>query len=267
MKIVAATFVLAGALLAAALGDLGKAQGRAVVLDVGQGDAIYVRTPDGQDLLIDSGPKNGRVVEQLRAQLPRGDNQIEMVISTHFDADHSGGMVDVLNAFEVLRVVTNGVAPTTKTGREFLETVSAKNAELLTLARGQQLKGRGWLADIIWPASDYQTSDTNAASLVLRLLTAKQCLLLTGDLPDAAEKELLNRATPLSCQALKVGHHGSKTSSTTSFLNAVNPSRALISVGAKNQYGHPTQEALGRLEASGATIHRTDQEGSISVPL
>jgi len=272
-RLLAATTLVAGSVLAAAWMDVGRQRPRAVILDVGQGDAVYVRTPDGQDILVDAGPSNGHVVDRLREQLPRGDGDIELLVSTHLDADHSGGMVDVLEAFSVERVATNGDEPTTKTGHAFLDAVDAEpGAEHTTFARGQQLTGRGWRADVLWPTTTGPGSaaaikETNDASIVIRLQTAEHCILLTGDISDATEKQLTKDPQSLRCENLKVSHHGSKTSSSQAFLMAVDPDTAIISVGAKNSYGHPTQQALDRLRATGATIRRTDEEGSVTVPL
>lgn len=272
-RLLAATTLVAGSVLAAAWMDVGRQRPRAVILDVGQGDAVYIRTPDGQDLLVDAGPSNGRVVDRLREQLPRGDDDIELLVSTHLDADHSGGMVEVLTAFSVERVATNGDEPTTKTGSAFLDAVAAEpGAEHVTLARGQQLTGRGWRADVLWPTATGPGSaaaikETNDASIVLRLQTAEHCMLITGDISDAIEKQLVKDPKSLRCENLKVPHHGSKTSSSAVFLEAVKPATAIISVSAKNSYGHPTEQALERLRAAGATIRRTDEEGSVTIPL
>lgn len=267
MKYLAAAFVFAAALLGSAFIDVGRTQPRVVVLDVGQGDAIYVRTPDGQDLLIDAGPSSGHVVERLREELPRGDAGLELVVATHLDADHSGGMVDVLDAFQVDRVATNGAAATTKTGEAFLAAAAVEGSESSTLQAGQRLSGKSWFADVLWPAAGYKTTETNDVSVVLKLQTAGHCLLLTGDISDRVERTLVEDAAPLQCELLKVPHHGSKTSSSAAFLEAVAADQAIISVGAKNKYGHPTQEALDRLRDVGAEIHRTDQEGSVTVAL
>ncbi|MFO0703033.1 MAG: MBL fold metallo-hydrolase [Candidatus Andersenbacteria bacterium] len=266
-RLIVATCIVAFSLLAASWIDLGHTNARAVVLDVGQGDAIYVRTPDGQDLLIDSGPASGHVVDRLRAELPRGDNDLELIVSTHLDADHSGGFVDVLSSFDVREVATNGATPTTKTGSAFLAAADAEHAHRRTLHAGQRLSGQGWFADVLWPVVGYRATATNDAGIVLKLQTAHGCILLTADIPDTVEQQLVDQHAPLQCQNLKVAHHGSRTSSSAPFLAAVGARTAVISVGARNSYGHPTHEALDRLRAAGATIHRTDHEGSVTVPL
>lgn len=266
-RLIIATGIVALCLLAASWIDLGRSNARAVVLDTGQGDAIYLRTPSGQDILVDAGPANGHVVERLRQELPRGDNDLELVVSTHLDADHSGGMVNVFSAFDVRMVATNGAAPTTKTGQAFYQAIQDEHLDPVVLQRGQRLTSLGLVADVLWPVGDFIAKSTNDLGVVLKVTTAHGCILLAADISEKVEQQLLERGTALRCANLKVGHHGSKTSSSTPFLEAVKPREAIISVGAKNSYGHPTKEALDRLAQIGAVIHRTDQEGSVTVPL
>jgi len=241
-----------------------RSRPRLVMLDIGQGDAIYIRTPDRQDILIDAG-YGSQVVEQLARELPFSDRTIELAIATHFDADHIGGFKSVLERFSVKKFATNGATPTTDTGRALLESIKNEQAEQTVFNAGAKVSGDGFTLDVLWPLNTKEPS--NDGSIVARLLTGKTSVLLTGDADFSVEDALLKNAAAIAADVLKVGHHGSKTSSGDDFLQAVGGKRALISVGAKNRYGHPTQEALDRLTKHGYSIDRTDREGSISIPL
>ncbi|MFH0830916.1 MAG: MBL fold metallo-hydrolase [Parcubacteria group bacterium] len=248
-------FVLAGC------SEHARARPRLVVLDVGQGDAIYIRTPSGADLLIDAG-RGEQVIEQLSQQMPFSDRSIELAVVTHFDSDHSGGFEQVLDRLKVTTFATNGATPNNQTGTDLLAKARQSGTKYLELQRGTRLEGAGFILDVLWPpdASD----PSNAGSIVLLLRTAKQSVLLTGDADGKVEAALLEQHTPLLAGLLKAGHHGSKTSSTTEFIEAVAGSQAAISVGANNRYGHPTKETIERLQAAGYQIKRTDQDGPLT---
>ncbi|MFO0704499.1 MAG: MBL fold metallo-hydrolase [Candidatus Andersenbacteria bacterium] len=256
--------VICASVLLIAHEEWSRAQPRLVMLDIGQGDAIYLRTPDGQDILIDAGSGN-RVVEQLSRELPFSDRTIELAVATHFDADHIGGFKGVLEQYDVDAFATNGGTPTTETGRSLLESIKKEGLEPQTFTTGSKVSGEGFSMDVVWPPDTKEAS--NAGSIVMRLVTAKTSALFTGDADFKVEDALLKKHAQIAAEILKVGHHGSKTSSSDNFLAAVGGTRALISVGATNRYGHPTKEALDRLIKHGYNIERTDQQGSITVPL
>jgi competence protein ComEC len=237
---------------------------RLVVLDVGQGDALYVRTPAGQDLLIDAGPGR-QVIAELERELPAGDRTLEAIFATHMDADHIGGFEAVLQEFKVLHVFTNGQQPTTKKGHAFIDAVNTQGIELQELSRGQRLTSTDFTMDVLWP-DDSERVSSNEGALVMRLVTAEKSFLLMADAPDSVEKKLIELQTQLRSDVLKVGHHGSKTSTTGALLTAVQPGQAVISAGKNNQYGHPTNEVLDRLTGAGIEVLRTDQQGSITLP-
>jgi competence protein ComEC len=237
---------------------------RLVVLDVGQGDALYVRTPAGQDLLIDAGPGR-QVVAELERELPVGDRTLEAIFATHMDADHIGGFEAVLQEFKVQHVFTNGQQPTTKKANAFIDAVTTQGIELQALSRGQRLTSTGFTMDVLWP-DDSEHASSNEGALVMRLVTDHRSFLLMADAPDSVEKKLIESQTPLRSDVLKVGHHGSKTSTTGALLTAVQPQQAVISAGKSNQYGHPTGQVLDRLTEAGIEVLRTDQQGSITLP-
>jgi competence protein ComEC len=211
---------------------------RLAVLDVGQGDAIALETPDGRAYLIDAGPGGGyRLDAGDRVVAPyfwnRGILRLAGVFTTHGDLDHAGGLVSVLRHFAVART-----AP--PVGREWIG-----GASLLPLTEPEPGR-RG-----------------NAGALALRLDHGAASFLLASDLDADAEARLVAAGAPLAATVLKVAHHGSRHSSTAPFLARVRPALAVISVGARNTYGHPAAETLRRLEDVGARVYRTDRDGAV----
>lgn len=234
---------------------------QAYFLDIGQGDATYIHTPQGDDILIDAG-KNGKgddVVAYLR-QL--GVKDIEVMIATHPDADHIGGLDEVLEAMPVKAVYAPKVAHTTGTYKDFL--LAVKNAKLTikTAKAGVKLDLPGVAAEFAAPVKEYG-DDLNDWSAVLRISYGKTAFLFTGDAEAKSEKDMIDSKAELSADVLKVGHHGANTSTSDAFLKKVQPKFAVISVG-KNSYGHPTAETLAKLAKQKAKIYRTDKNGTVT---
>lgn len=259
-------------------------------LDVGQGDAIYIETPSGNQILIDGGPGK-TVLRELSKVMPFYDKSIDVVIATHADQDHVGGLPDVLKKYKVNIFMEPGVSGKSSSYKE-LEKIITEKSQGLTLGnfKGETLKkilarrgmivdlGDGAILQILFPDRDPSGMDTNVAGIVARLVYGENEFLLTGDSPIAIENYLVSlgcQGQPLKCpgpkglplalasDVLKVGHHGSKTSTGASFVSAVSPQYAVISVGKDNRYGHPNQEVLDILNNFGAKILRTDQSGRI----
>lgn len=238
------------------------------VLDIGQGDALFIEGPTGIQVLVDAGPNTGAILRALSKVMSFGDRTIDAVIETHPDADHMGGFVDVLKRYKVGAYITPGITSKQNTLIEALNrSVDAEHALIFVARAGMVIDlGGGARLDILYPDTDVSgwESKTNDGSIVARLVYGQTEVLLTGDAAFETEDRLLAIASSsLSADILKVGHHGSKSSTGEAFIQAVHPQLALISVGAKNSYGHPTQEALGRLSQADVPVMRTDQHGTI----
>jgi competence protein ComEC len=255
------------------------------ILDVGQGDGLFVVTPGGKTVLIDGGGAFGGFPghEQMRGSDPgeeaispylwsRGFKKIDVVALTHGHQDHLGGLTAVLNNFRVGRLWIGREVK--NPGMVKLEALAAeKKIPVEYQARGRHFSMDGVEGEFLWPemAEDARAAAAAAAknndSLVLRLQYGDRVLLLPGDAEKQAEHVMLseNTAVELHADVLKVGHHGSKNSTTEEFLDAVGPKVAVISAGEDNSYGHPSPELLARLRAAGARILRTDQDGAVRI--
>jgi competence protein ComEC len=230
-------------------------------INVGQGDSIYIKAPNGEDIIIDGGnnSKGDDVVAYLKKQKV---DDIEVMIATHPDADHIGGLDTVLSAFRVEQVYAPKVSHTSQTYKDFLNAVKREGLKIKTAQKGVSLSLKGVSAVFVGPVKSYSTSDTNDWSAVLKLTYGKKSFLFTGDAEFKSESDMIKSKQNLRADVLKVGHHGAKTSTSTSFLKVVKPTYAVISVG-KNSYGHPTSEVLNRLKSYKVNIFRTDKQGHI----
>ncbi|BBI34626.1 MBL fold metallo-hydrolase [Cohnella abietis] len=230
-------------------------------LNVGQGDATYIKTAAGDDILIDAGKKEaGEIVVNYLKQL--GVDDIEVMISTHPDADHVGGLDTVLKNFKVKAVYAPKVSHTTDTFKNFLVAVKKQGLTIKEAKAGVALPLKGVTAKFVGPVKTYG-DDLNDWSAVLHLTHGSNTFLFTGDAEKKSEADMLADNQTLKADVLKVGHHGSVSSTNAAFLKAVAPKYAIISVG-KNSYGHPAATILNRLETAKATIYRTDLNGTIT---
>lgn len=228
-------------------------------INVGQGDAIYIKAPNGEDILIDAGKNGKTVVDYLKKQKV---NDIEIMIATHPDADHIGGLDEVLNAFKVKQVYAPKVSHTTQAYKDFLTAVKKKKLTIKSATKGTTLPVKGVTAKFVGPTKTYGTNDLNNWSAVLHMTYGKKSFLFVGDAETKAETDMINAKQTLKADVLKVGHHGAKTSTSANFLKQVKPTYAVISVG-KNNYGHPTSNVINNLKNAKANVYRTDKQGTI----
>lgn len=238
---------------------------RLYFFDVGQGDAIYFRTAQGNDILIDGGAGDA-VLSKLGRVMPFFDRKIELVILTHPQADHTSGLVEVLKRFRVEKVLTAKVDYDTATAREFFRLLEEKQIPLVQPRLGQRVFLDGvTVFDVYYPLTlelSAGEDDVNELSVVGKISYGENQILLTGDISSVIENMLVAHGFPLDSEILKVAHHGSKNSASASFINAVSPLFSVISVG-KNSYGHPAEQVLGILEDSGSQILRTDEASDV----
>lgn len=244
---------------------------RVTFFDVGQGDGILVETPSGNQIVIDGGPSE-KIVAKLGQMLPFWDHSIDLLILTHPHADHLDGLLEVLKRYDVDMVMESGVAHSIPEYHEWHAMLREKNVRVVRAQRGQTIDaGGGVRFTVLAPFEDYfeqSPKNIHDAMVVSRLAYGSGSILLMGDAERMVEYRLLHESSEIAegvlhSDILKVGHHGSKTSTTEEFLRAVTPSYAIISVGRKNRYGHPYQEVLNRLISFGGIVLRTDQEGDI----
>lgn len=249
------------------VGSHGLADGKLHVyfLDIGQGDAIFLKTGSGQQILIDGGPDD-TILRRLGEVMPFYDKSIDLVISTHPDADHVAGLVGVLEKYEVDKILETGMACATSICRGWESAKEEEDARVTLAWRGQEIEVENGTSFLVLHPFESQEGKVltkrNNGGIVLKLLYGSQSVLLTGDIEKQIENKLVLAGLDLDADFLKVAHHGSKTSTTENFLKAVSPLVAFIQVGGKNRYGHPTEEVLSRLENYGIKYYRTDTDGT-----
>lgn len=235
-------------------------------IDCGQGDSCLM-VSEGSAALIDASTASES--EQVIAWLKkRGVEKLDYLILTHPHEDHIGGAAAVLNEFEVdtvyMRQPTEGTEPTTSVYLNLLEELAAQSVDLEQAEAGDRFTCGAFYISILGPLKDYE--DLNDQSLVLRVEHGENAFLFTGDQENAAEEDLVTAyGAELNSTLLKVGHHGSSSSSSLSFLEAVDPEYAVISCGADNPYGHPHRETLARMESLDISYYRTDLQGTVTV--
>jgi competence protein ComEC len=230
-------------------------------INVGQGDATLIQTPDGKTVLIDGGESNTGIVTQLQSI---GIQRIDLMIATHPHSDHIGGLVQVLQSYPVAKVVTGGQPHTTTVYENFLDGIAAAHAEYVEVKRGDVISLGGIDFQVLNPANN-NNADLNENSVVIQFKYGQTTFLMMGDSGADTEASLLSAGLPLKTDILKVGHHASTSGSTLAFLNAVQPKTALYSAGINNQFGHPAPQIIASLAAVGATIYGTDQNGTIDI--
>ena len=234
--------------------------------DIGQGDAILINFRKKYQILIDGGPSGKKVLQELAKAMPVFDNKIEIIISTHPDRDHFVGLIDVIKKYDIGEILINGQQSDDELWQAFQEEVVKKNIKEETVGEGSQIDiGSDFKVTFFNPDKiEKNRKAKNDSSVVARLDYGQNSFLFTGDAGFDAEMDMIFDHENLDVDYLKVGHHGSRYSTSKFFLARVTPLWSIISVG-ENDYGHPTRETIDRLKEVNSKILRTDQLGTITV--
>ena len=253
------------------------------IIDVGQGDSIFITFPNGETMLVDGGgrhlrfpdekdgedfqPDTSSIGERVVSHVlwRKGYSRIDHLGATHADIDHTGGLVDVANNFAVGKAFFGRMPPDDPELNELLRVLQERSIPTETLLRGRVLEIGGARIETLYPNGDAAGPSDNDHSLVMRLIFGNRVVLLTGDIERSAEQDLLAANTHLTADVVKVAHHGSRTSSTFDFVAATRAAWAIISVGRHSQFGHPHKEVLEAWENSGAAVLTTGEYGMISI--
>ena len=239
-------------------------------LNIGQGDSIFIQNANGNQILIDGGPDTS-VLNELGAVMPFWDRSIDMLVMTHPDADHINGLLDVLEKYEVKRVIETGVDCKTAQCVMWNNLVDKEKAKREFVWLGHIIDtGGGLVFEVLNPFTLQKgeiVTDKNNTSIVMKVVYGENELLLAGDIEEKIERKLALAGVDIDSDFLKAAHHGSKTSSSDIFLKTVTPELAFISAGLKNRYGHPAPVVLQRLESHGIMYYRTDTDKRIELIL
>lgn len=244
-------------------------------LDIGQGDAIFIEAPNGRQILIDGGV-NRKILSALSEVLPFYDRSVDIVVATHPDQDHIGGLSEVLKKFNVDFFIGSGVSSKSGAYSALEESIQNKTNRMIAKRGDSIALGAGVYLEVLFPDRDASKMESNSASVVMRLVYGDTSFLLTGDSPKKIEKYLVAiDGRNLQSDVLKLGHHGSRTSTLGMFLSAVDPEYAIVSAGKDNRYGHPHKEVVELLAefeiktletySSGTIIFESDGEEVILV--
>lgn len=235
-------------------------------IDVGQGDSEFIELPDGKTMLIDAGTyKSADTIISYIDGL--GYSKIDYLVGTHPHADHIGGMADVVKAFDIGQIYMPNASTNTKTFENLLTTIQDKNMKVKTAKAGMNItksESLGFSVDILAPISE-KYDGLNNYSVVIMIEFGENRFLYMGDAEKTVEDELLDGGTDVQADVIKVGHHGSKTSSSAEFVKAVAAEYAVFSLGEDNDYGHPHKQTVDRWNKIGAEMYRTDEKGTITI--
>lgn len=245
----------------------GSAEAQVYFIDVGQGDSELIRLKDsGIDILIDTGTRSTK--QELADYLKElGVDDIDILIGTHPHEDHIGGMAKIIEEFPIgtlyLPETSDEMTPTTKTYESLLDAVEKMDVTMRTASAGDVLLEEGNISFKVLSPSHTDYDNLNDYSIVTRLKVGDTAFLFQGDAETPVEEEILDSGADVSCDVIKLGHHGSSTSSSRAYLEAVNPSAAVISCGVGNEYGHPHRETMDLLEKLSITPYRTDTQKTL----
>jgi len=232
--------------------------------DIGQGDGIFIETPERYQILVDAGP-GPKILEELAKDMPFYDNTIDVIIPTHPDSDHVAGLIDVLARYQVNGALLSSVSGNTIVYSRLLHDIRQEGSLVSTGARQIEpinLPGNVSL-QILNPDPDEPQKTTNDASIVVLLRYGKITFLLLADVTTKREQEILP-LLPRHVDVIKIAHHGSKFSSGREFLHSLSPERCVSQVG-ENHYGHPSPQALKAIDDAGCRLWRTDRQGTLTI--
>ncbi len=239
-------------------------------LDVGQGDAIFVKTPIGGQILIDGGPDDN-IIRELGGVMPFYDKSIDMIVLTHPDADHLNGLIKVLERYKVEKILETGITCDTPQCVRWEEEKRKEDADNFFVYFGNKIYSEDGVGiEVLHPfenAKGKKVSQKNNSAVVLKIAYGAHSVLLAADIEKPVERKLVLGRAGIDSDFLKIPHHGSKTSTTEEFLRSVSPIAAFIEVGAKNRYGHPAEEVIDRLESFSIPYYRTDIDGRVELTL
>jgi competence protein ComEC len=241
------------------------------MLDIGQGDSIFITGPSGQQILIDGGPDLS-ALQGIGKRMSFFDRTIDLLILSHPHRDHLFAFPAILKRYNVKAVLFTGVDYPQPQYEEFVNTLRREHIPVIIADPSKDIDmGDGLFLDVLWPLPIYvgnpDPSGGNDSSVVVKLIYGEDSILFTGDMEKPEEDEVLASGADLSADILKAAHHGSKTSSSTGFLLAVDPQLILISVGKENPFNHPSPEIVERFEHFGIPYRSTAQEGTITIDL
>jgi beta-lactamase superfamily II metal-dependent hydrolase len=233
-------------------------------IDVGQADSIFIKFPEGKTMLIDAGNNDDgdKIISFIKKQCVK---KLDVVVGTHPHEDHIGAMDDIINTFNIGKIYMPKVTTTTRTFKDVLTSIAAKNLKITTAMGGMTIPVEDDVKVEILAPNSAHYEDLNNYSAVIKVTYKSTSLLFTGDAEKLSEEEMLKLGFNLRADVLKVGHHGSSSGTSEEFLSAVSPKYAIISVAKNNDYGHPHKETLRRLAAYGVKVYTTADNGNILV--
>ncbi len=240
-------------------------------LNIGQGDAIYIESPTHNQIMIDGGPSK-IVLSELRKVMPFYDRSIDTLLVTNPDTDHYAGFIDILNQYHIHRIIEPGTLSPSATYKTFEELIKEKSLPKVVAQRGMIIHlGNGADIKILFPDHDVSGEKTNDGSIIAKLSYGSTTVMFTGDAPNKTEEQVLAldskevKEDDVQSILLKAGHHGSRTSASESFVQAVSPEYAIISAGVHNKYGHPHKETLDLFKKLGVQVLGTYDRGMITL--
>ena len=236
--------------------------------DVGQGDAIFIQTPQKHQILIDGGP-DAQILEKLSLVMPFYDKSIDLIILSHPESDHMAGLIKALKAYKIDYILWTGIVRDTAEFKQWQKAIKQEieqGAQIKIAQAGQKIISSRTVLEVLHPFESLESQkfkDSNNTSIVVKLISNNKSILFTGDIYKSIEKQLIQNNADLDANVLKVAHHGSKTSTSNEFIQAVSPDTAIIQLGQNNSYGHPHKQTLETLLNNNVEILRTDELGDI----